>query len=75
MMRPNTNPSRLDDTGRAKRLNSPNPLVDDYRGGMAFGHSSPGWDGGGSHSPDRLAPTGDRITNGLAGAIDYLKRC
>lgn len=76
MTRPNSNPNRLDDTGRAKRLNSPPPLATDYRYGMEFGRSSPGWDGGGGgHSPDRLAPNSGVILNGLSGAIQYLKRC
>ena len=76
MTRPNSNPARLNDCRpiSSRGVNSPNPLGTDYRGGMEFGITSPGWSKPGSPSPDKGQGQFNG-SSGLSGSIDYLKKC
>ena len=80
MPRPNSNPGRYSDTQAIVRrgVNSPMPLADDYRMGMAFGPTSPGARPRPNSSPDntsRNLPGGSYTDNPLCATKAYLNRC
>lgn len=76
MPRPNSNPTRLNDTNAIKRvgIKSPHPLSEDYVGGMSFSATSPGRNSS-LAPPTRHPDTGRFSESSLRDGIEWLKRC